>query len=170
MTDTLLYETDIVAWADRQVAELRRLAESRVTNTVDWANVIDEIESVGRSELTEVQSLIENALTHLIKALCDHNSLSKVAWRAETDGFLRQARRRFRPSMRQHLDVDVMWDEAFRAALDAIRPYRISIPPGIPTTSPFNLDELLDETMTFDLALPRLHSVVESWTRNGDNL
>ena len=28
MTDTSLYETDIVAWADRQVEELRRLAEA----------------------------------------------------------------------------------------------------------------------------------------------
>ena len=44
MTDSALYETDIVAWADRQVAELRRLEEAGITNTVDWANVIEEIE------------------------------------------------------------------------------------------------------------------------------
>jgi hypothetical protein len=47
MTLSALYETDIVAWADRQVAELRRLEEAGITNAVDWANVIEEIESVG---------------------------------------------------------------------------------------------------------------------------
>jgi hypothetical protein len=47
MTLSALYETDIVAWADLQVAELRRLEEAGITNAVDWANVIEEIESVG---------------------------------------------------------------------------------------------------------------------------
>ena len=74
MTDTSLYATDIVAWADRQVEELRRLADAGVTNSVDWANVIEEIESVGRSEWSGVRSQLIHALSHIIKGLCDPRS------------------------------------------------------------------------------------------------
>lgn len=37
MTDPSLYDTDIVAWADRQVAELRRLAENGVSRRLTGA-------------------------------------------------------------------------------------------------------------------------------------
>ena len=45
-----LYEADILAWSENQAALLRRLATGeRVNNQIDWANVVEEIESVGRS-------------------------------------------------------------------------------------------------------------------------
>jgi hypothetical protein len=56
MTDSSLHETDIVAWADRQVEELRRLAEASITNNADWANVVEAIESAGRSALEGASS------------------------------------------------------------------------------------------------------------------
>jgi hypothetical protein len=46
-----LYETDALAWSENQAALLRHLATGeRVNKQIDWANVVDEIESVGRSE------------------------------------------------------------------------------------------------------------------------
>jgi Domain of unknown function DUF29 len=35
---------------------------------VDWANVVEEIESVGRSELRACVSLLLQALIHMLKA------------------------------------------------------------------------------------------------------
>ncbi len=44
-----LYDADTLTWSERQAALLRRLAAGeRVNADLDWANVIEEVESVGR--------------------------------------------------------------------------------------------------------------------------
>ncbi len=63
-----LYEHDALAWADRQAALLRRLMTGeRVNNAVDWPNVIEEVQDVGLSELRACQSLLQQAMVHLLK-------------------------------------------------------------------------------------------------------
>ena len=53
-----LYERDILSWAERQSALLRRLANGeRLNEAVDWPHVIEEIEDVGRSELRACESM-----------------------------------------------------------------------------------------------------------------
>jgi hypothetical protein len=41
-----LYEDDILLWSEHQAEALRR----RATNEIDWENVAEEIEAIGRSE------------------------------------------------------------------------------------------------------------------------
>ena len=54
-----LYEDDIYAWAQQQADALRRLATRRdLPNELDLENVAEEIEDVGRSELSRVESYI----------------------------------------------------------------------------------------------------------------
>ena len=50
--DRSLYDTDIVAWSEQQAEALRDLARQagKQSNAVDWDNLIDEVETVGRSE------------------------------------------------------------------------------------------------------------------------
>jgi hypothetical protein len=44
-----IYDTDILTWSERQAALLRRMAAGeRINDQVNWQNVIEEIESVGR--------------------------------------------------------------------------------------------------------------------------
>ena len=160
MTDSSLYDTDIVAWADRQVEELRRLAEAGVTNTVDWANVIEEIESVGRSEWSGVRSQLVHALAHIIKGVCDPDSLSGEAWRGEVRIALGEARDDFRRSMRPHLDLDEIWRKAFRRAAARLEVYGIEVPPRIPQASPFTLDDLLDPAFQYDDGRRRLRDIL----------
>ena len=162
MTDTSLYETDIVAWADRQVEELRRLADAGVTNSVDWANVIEEIESVGRSEWSGVRSQLIHALSHIIKGLCDPRSLSGEAWRGEVKIALGEARDDFRRSMRPHLDMDDIWRRAFRRAAANLETYGVEVPPRIPAASPFTLDELLDPSFQYDDGRRKLRDIMLS--------
>ena len=53
-----LYDTDVVEWAEHQAALLRRHASGETLNEpLDWANIIDEVETVGRSEVGAVESL-----------------------------------------------------------------------------------------------------------------
>jgi Domain of unknown function DUF29 len=58
-----LYDTDIYAWAMRQAEALRR----RSGNELDWDNLAEEIESVGKSELRELRSRYVVLLAHLLK-------------------------------------------------------------------------------------------------------
>jgi predicted nucleic acid-binding Zn-ribbon protein len=58
-----LYDRDFYAWANEQAALLRaeRAAE------LDWTNIAEEIESMGRSEKRELVSRLEVLLLHLLK-------------------------------------------------------------------------------------------------------
>lgn len=63
-----LYETDVVEWSEHQGALLRRLAAGeRVNDQVDWLNVIEEVETVGRSERTALGSQVNRVILHLMK-------------------------------------------------------------------------------------------------------
>jgi hypothetical protein len=63
------YDLDIYVWRQRQGALLRRLAAGERVNDadLDWPNIAEEIETVGRSERTVVASHIANIIEHLIK-------------------------------------------------------------------------------------------------------
>ena len=63
------YDTDIVSWSEHQADLLRRHAASARANdpALDWPNIIEEIESVGRSERSALASHIRTVLEHLAK-------------------------------------------------------------------------------------------------------
>ena len=63
MTIDNLYERDFTAWAEAQVEALRK----RSANEIDWENVAEEIESVGRSDTRAFNSLVEHILAHMLK-------------------------------------------------------------------------------------------------------
>ena len=89
-----LYEQDILIWSERQASLLRRLADGeRLNEVVDWVNLIDEVESVGRSEFNTVESLLQQAMLHLLKLNCRPDSQACNHWRAETVQFLIGARK-----------------------------------------------------------------------------
>lgn len=60
-----LYERDFYEWTQDAVAKLR----NRDFDNLDLENVIEEIESLGRSEKKELQSRLKTLLEHLIKRL-----------------------------------------------------------------------------------------------------
>lgn len=144
-----LYDTDVVSWAEAQAVELRRISASAPTNAVDWANVIEEIESVGRNEWRGVRSQLVNALDHMVRGIADPRSLSREAWAAEVGTFLADAQDDYRPSMAVHLDMDEIWVQAVRRATRNLAAYRIAIPPGVPARSPFRLAQLLSPTFSY---------------------
>jgi len=59
-----LYEADILAWSEQQTDLLRRHAagERANDNALDWPNILEELESVGREQLHAVESLLVQAL------------------------------------------------------------------------------------------------------------
>ena len=68
MSDSTLYDDDILLWSEQQAAAIRQLAPGRnVPNELDIENVAEEIESLGRSELAAVKSRIRLIFVHLLK-------------------------------------------------------------------------------------------------------
>ena len=63
--NTSLYETDFLLWTEETVAKLK----ARDFDHVDLENLIEEIESLGRSEKKEVRNRLKTLLEHLIKRL-----------------------------------------------------------------------------------------------------
>ncbi len=136
-----LYEDDILEWSERQARLLRDHAAGRPGNEApDWANVIEEIESVGRSQLSAVRSLLVQALLHDLKIAAWPLSRDVPHWRAEARGFRDEAADTYAPSMRQHIDMA----ELYRRALRRLPDIQDGQPPlPVPDACPATLDELL---------------------------
>ena len=139
-----LYEHDALAWADRQAALLRRLAAGEgVNEAVDWPHVIEEVQDVGLSELRACQSLLEQALTHLLKLHVLPGSRSAKHWRDEVRAFLHDMQRRFTPSMRQRIGLDDLYDKAAGRAWAAVEDSGVAASRPLPEACPFALDDFL---------------------------
>ena len=138
-----LYDGDILRWSEHQSDLLRRVAAGEPVNErPDWPNIIEEVESVGRSDLRAVESLLLQALVHRLKAEGWPTSTAVPGWRAEARLFRAQARRAFSPSMRQRLDVPGLYADALRAMPETIDG---QAPLPVSATCPVTLDELLAE-------------------------
>jgi hypothetical protein len=114
MSGSTLYDDDILLWSEQQAAAIRQLGETKrnLPDELDIENVAEEIESVGRSELAAVESLLRLILIHLIKLRLEPNTDAVRHWRAEISGFHSEIRRRYAPSMRQRIDIDGLWRSA----------------------------------------------------------
>lgn len=135
------YEDDVLLWSERQADLLRRhAAAARSNDAIDWPNVIEEIEDVGRSELRSCRSLLRQALRHMLKAEAWPLSRDAPNWRADAVDFRRQARDAFTLSMRQRIDVAGLYADALAAlpeTMDGAAPLPVS------AACTVTLDELL---------------------------
>src|SRR3954452_13510486 len=131
-----LYERDILAWSQHQADLLRRLAQGEPVSDVDWANVAEEIEGVGLSELHSVESFLDLMLVHLLKLRAWPDDEARGHWRGEVVAFQDEASRRFSPSMRQRIDLGTLYAEAVMQ-LQAVDPDI-----RLPVQNPFSLDQL----------------------------
>ena len=138
---SVLYDTDILGWSERQAELLRRLAAGeRVNDLIDWENVAEEVESVGRSELHRTESLLTQALRHRLKIMAWPTSSEVPHWQEEVTLFQMDAARAFQESMRQRLDLAMIYRRArhrFPQQIDGQPPL------PLPENCPVTLDELL---------------------------
>jgi len=163
MDDSSLYDADILIWSEQQAAALRSLASRRdLPNELDLANVIEEIEDVGRSQFHTVESLVENILTHLVLLAADPDAPATRGWIAEIVAWNVTLCRRITPSMRGRLGIDTLWRDALRiaearvASWDQGKAATVARLHG--TTCPFGASDFGSDD---DLAVPRLVARIE---------
>jgi Domain of unknown function DUF29 len=136
-----IYDRDILEWSEQQAALLRRVgAGEHVNDLVDWENVAEEVESVGRSQLAAVKSLLVQALVHMLKAEAWPLSSEVPHWQAEARGFRGDAADIFSPSMRHKIDVADLYRRALRRMPETIDG---QAPLPVPEVCTVTLDELL---------------------------
>jgi hypothetical protein len=140
-----LYDTDILSWSEQQAALLSRLAAGeRVNDQVDWANVIEEIASVGNEQRFAVESLLTNIMRHELQVAAWPEAPTVPHWRQECAGWRVQVRRRLQrnPGLRPVIEAEL--PELYRDAIEAMyREVDGVLRPPVPAECPFTLDGLL---------------------------
>jgi Domain of unknown function DUF29 len=137
-----LYDTDILIWSERQAELLRRRAAGELVNDaeIDWPNVAEEIEAVGRTERRACESHLVQALLHDLKAEAWPLARDAPHWRAEARHQRGEAREAFSPSMRKRIDIARVYRRALAAMPETIDGLPLPIRSEMPT-----LDELLSD-------------------------
>lgn len=149
------YDSDILLWSEQQADLLRRMARGERVNGLDWENVAEEIESVGRSELHAVESQLRVALTHLLLMALAPWPEPVRHWRAEATAALAEAARGYVPSMAQRIRLDRVWRDARRVAERKLEGEAVVFGPEL-NEVPFALAELVVEEPSLDALLARL--------------
>ncbi|WP_035694013.1 DUF29 domain-containing protein [Azospirillum halopraeferens] len=145
------YDEDVYAWSQHQAEVLRGLAMRRrgLPNDLDLDRVAEEIEDVGSEKLEAVLSLLGNIMVHLLKLASVPGALSANHWRREIRSWQRQVLLKYRPAMRQHVDLERLWRLAVRDARADLADEGDALLP-VADSCPLMLNELLDEGFDVD--------------------
>jgi hypothetical protein len=134
-----LYERDFYAWLEDQAAKLR----ARSHNDIDWENLAEEVESVGRSQKRELRSRLERLVQHLLKWQFQPGRRSE-SWRSTISeqrtfiaGLLKDS-----PSLKR-FPAEIFLDAYKNGRLEAIDETGM-LASAFPNEPPFNLEQALD--------------------------
>jgi Domain of unknown function DUF29 len=134
-----LYETDFAEWADH-TAELLR---ARNFAEIDWESVVEEVETLGRSERAAVRSQLRRMLVHLTKQRAQLER-DGAGWQISVASAWMEIRNDIRdsPSLRRHLEdtLRVIYSDAVEEALVQMNLQAADLPADCPWT----VDQLLD--------------------------
>jgi hypothetical protein len=146
---------------------LRSLASrADLPNELDLANVIEEIEDVGISQLRSVSSFMRLILSHLILIAVDADAESINHWTREVATFRGELMQSWQPSMRRRIDMDQIWRRAVEEATLKLSTYRgngtafgtDNISGWLGSVSLFAIDDLCGEGFKFHDLVERLRA------------
>lgn len=75
-----LYDRDFLQWTEEQASALRRAKDANLP--LDWENLAEEIDSLGKSVHRELSAQIRRILRHLLKLAVLPATLPRRGWRA----------------------------------------------------------------------------------------
>ncbi|MFB2976249.1 DUF29 domain-containing protein [Microseira sp. BLCC-F43] len=134
-----LYETDYLKWIETTVEKLR----VKDFSNIDWENLIEEFEDMGRSERRSLKSNLIIVLLHLLKWQYQPE-LRSGSWK----GSIVEHRRRIREAVKDSPSLKPYIEEVFAECyLDAIE--QASAETGLPEATfpqlcPYTSTEVLD--------------------------
>lgn len=146
LNDPELYERDFHLWTQRQAVELRRAAAAGSKLPLDWANLAEEIESLGARDRRELASRIEQIVIHLLKLQLSPAADPRRGWResvrrqrSEISRLLDQS-----PSLKREVEpaLAAVWRGARAAVADALAGEVEER--SLPAACPYTPDQILD--------------------------
>jgi Domain of unknown function DUF29 len=145
MLVTTLYEQDFYAWSQFQVKLLR---EGRL-NELDIANLIEEIESLGKQQRQELANRLGVLLGHLLKWHYQAEQRSK-SWFYTIREQRRQINRllKHNPSLKAYMLEAIQ--EGYEDGLDLIGKETFLNPDDLPQTCPFSELEILEQALEIE--------------------
>lgn len=139
---TKLYERDFFAWTQDQADALRR----RSVNELDWENLLEEVEGMGKQARSELRSHLILLLSHLLKWRFQAERRSR-SWMFTILEQRREAERMVNdnPSLKPELP-EILADAYKTARLRAARETRLTIK-RFPKENPFTWDQAMTESV-----------------------
>jgi hypothetical protein len=98
-----LYQEDFYVWAEAQAALLRE----RRFEALDLANLIEEVEALGRAERSKILNNASVVIEHLLKLQHSPAEEPRNAWRASVREHRRRLRRDLTPRLHQILGAEL---------------------------------------------------------------
>ncbi len=135
-----LYNQDFFLWIDETVKQLK----SGNFSEVDLENLIEEVESLGKSQRKAVRSYLLRLLEHLLKRCYVLMPDCYRGWEIEIRNFRRELKQEFKdsPSLKRFM-LEIL-TESYQDALESMREDYPDV--TFPDVYPFskNVDELLN--------------------------
>lgn len=135
-----LYETDYLQWIETTVERLR----SQDYGNVDWENLIEEIDDMGRSESRSLESNLIVVLLHLLKWQYQPE-LRSGSW----EGSMIEHRRRIKKALKESPSLNSYLESIFAESYaEAVKQAKAetSLPlETFPTQCPYQLIEVTDD-------------------------
>lgn len=120
-----LYETDYLQWIEATIVQMKQ----HNYGAIDWENLIEEIEDMGRSERRSLESNLTVILLHLLKWQFQPERRSN-SWQASIAEHRRRIRKAFKdsPSLKPYLEE--VFAECYEDAIELA-----SIETGLPAST-----------------------------------
>ena len=142
-----LYDADFYGWTQEQATKLRTLLAEHSNLDLDFENLAEEIDSLGRSDYRQLRSRLEEICIHLLKL---HYSLSwepRRGWKNSVDGQRYSLARLLMesPSLKRRLPEALAegYEDALRHFDDG-KLISLTMPMHLPGRSPFDVEDVLN--------------------------
>ena len=121
VTRKSLYESDFLLWTQDTVAKIK----ARDFDHVDFSNLIEEIEDLGKSDKREIANRLYTLLEHFLKRLYVNMPQEFNGWQRT----IREQRRQIRLLLKQSPSLKNIWLETFNESfLDSLNDVRDDYP------------------------------------------
>jgi Domain of unknown function DUF29 len=141
-----LYQSDYYAWTKQQSAELRRLAAPRAHITLDLENLAEEVESLGKSQLSSVKSQMRRVIEHLLELEHSPGAEPRAGWRRTIIEACDEISDDLTAALRRDTEValDLLYEQSRRRAKAALDEHgEREAARALPATCPYGFDQIV---------------------------
>ena len=136
-----LYEEDYTAWLDLTLAQLKQ----QKLSDLDWANLIEEIEGLGREQRHKIESYLLRLFIHLLlyEYWESERTFSGKGWEKGTDNFRLELDLLLESQTLHNHFLSILEKTYAKAKKFAAQKSKLSIT-NFPESCPYSIEQILD--------------------------